>query len=199
MHLSDVPMLFIRTGSDYVDARGQTFRNFLQTGKLASGEKRTPSLNHWVDHLTTLFPEVRVKRVLELRGADVVPLPQMIALPALWVGILYDPQACEAAFRLTQSWTFPQRLDFQGEVVRSALQARGPDGRTALELGRELVGIAKKGLAGWARQTGIDERAHLEPLDDILASGRTLAERAVDAYRESGWDPEALVKFWQVA
>ena len=195
----DVPMLFIRSGSDYVGAQGQTFRAFLETGRLANGERRTPALSHWIDHLSTLFPEVRVKRVLELRGVDMVPLPHLMALPAIWVGLLYDPPAREAAWQLTKSWTFPQRLDFQGEVVRAALQAKGPDGRTALELGRELVAIARRGLQAWAKQSGHDERVYLDPLEEILASGRTLAERAVEVYRTSGEDPEALVKFWQVA
>jgi glutamate--cysteine ligase len=171
----------------------------MATNRLASGEERRPILSHWVDHLTTLFPEVRVKRVLELRGADVVPLPHMMALPAIWVGLLYDAGACDAAWQLTKGWTFAQRLDFQEAVARKALEARGPDGRTALELGRDLLAIARKGLAAWQRVSGLDESSHLDPLEDIVSSGRTLAERALEVYRTSGWDPESLVRFWQVA
>src|SRR5205085_7593156 len=110
----DVPMLFVRNGTEYRDAIGQTFRDWLTTGRLASGEKAQPTLSHWVDHLTTLFPEVRVKRVLEVRGADVVPLPLLFALPALWVGLLYDPSACAAAAELTRKWSFAELVDFQG-------------------------------------------------------------------------------------
>ncbi|HTO97520.1 MAG TPA: glutamate-cysteine ligase family protein, partial [Myxococcales bacterium] len=150
----DVPMLFVRNGSEYREAGRQTFRQWLESGKLASGEKAQPTLSHWVDHLTTLFPEVRVKRVLELRGADVVPLPWMMALPALWVGILYDRGAREAAAQLTRDWKFSQLLDFQAEVARGALHARGPDGSTALELARDLVRIARAGLKGWQAASG---------------------------------------------
>ena len=195
----DVPMLFVRNGSDYRNASGQTFRQWLTTGRLTSGEKVQPLLSHWVDHLTTLFPEVRVKRVLELRGADVVPLPLMIALPALWVGILYDKGAREAAAELTRGWKFSELVDFQGKVARSALRATGPDGATALDLGRDLLRIARAGLKGWQGISGIDESRNLDPLDDILDSGRTLAERVLEAYRASGGDPAAVVKPWQIA
>ncbi len=195
----DVPMLFVRNGSDYKDAQQQTFRSWLTTGKLAAGEKVQPTLSNWVDHLTTLFPEVRVKRVLELRGADVVPPPLMLALPALWVGLLYDKDARRAAAQLTRKWSFAELLDFQGEVCRTALKARGPGGATALALGRELLGIARKGLQGWQQLSGFDERARLDPLDPILASGQTLAERVLQEYRASGGDPESVVRLWQIA
>ena len=191
----DVPMLFVRHGTDYKDAQQQTFRSWLTTGRLVSGEKAQPILSNWVDHLTTLFPEVRVKRVLELRGADVVPLPLMIALPALWVGLLYDGEARRAAFELTRRWTFPQLLDFQGQVCRTALRAKGPDGATALELARELLRIARAGLERWNPA----DSSNLDALDDIVDSGRTLAERVVDAYRASGYDPASVVKLWQIA
>jgi glutamate--cysteine ligase len=195
----DVPMLFVRRGKEYHDARGQTFRDWLSTGRLAGGEPERPILSNWVDHLTTLFPEVRVKRVLELRGADVVPSPYLMSLPALWVGILYDTQARAAAAELTRSWSFAELLDFQAAVALQALGARGPDGKTARELGRELLSIARTGLQGWAARSGFDERAHLSPLEEIVRSGKTLAERAVEVYRASGKDPTSLVRFWQIA
>ena len=195
----DVPMLFVRSGSDYHDARQQTFRDWLTTGRLASGEKAQPTLSNWVDHLTTLFPEVRVKRVLEVRGADVVPLPLMMAMPALWVGLLYDRGARNAAWELTRKWTFPQLLDFQGEVARHALGARGPGGVTARELAGELLSIARAGLQGWKKTSGYDESAHLAPLADIVESGRTLAERVLEAFRASNRDPASVVKMWQIA
>jgi glutamate--cysteine ligase len=187
----DVPMLFVRSATDYTDAAGQTFRQWLQSGRLASGELRQPTLANWVDHLTTLFPEVRVKRVLEVRGADVVPPRFMMAFTALWVGLLYDAPARAAAWELTRDWTFARRLEFQGEVARSALRAPG-----ALDLARELARIARYGLQGWAARSGLDERLHLDALEEILAPGKTLAERALDALRES---PESLIRFWQIA
>jgi glutamate--cysteine ligase len=195
----DVPMLFVRRGTDYTDARGQTFRQWMQTHRLANGEEVHPQFANWVDHLTTLFPEIRVKRVLEVRGADVVPLPLMMSLPALWVGVLYDADARAAAWELTRRWTFAELLDFQAQVARSALSARGPGGVTAQELARELLAVAGRGLASWAKVSGFDERAHLDAASDIVASGRTLAERALEAWKASGKDPQALIRFWQIA
>ncbi|HZX97355.1 MAG TPA: glutamate-cysteine ligase family protein [Myxococcales bacterium] len=195
----DVPMLFVRSGTEYRDARQQTFRDWLTTGRLAGGEKEQPTLSHWVDHLSTLFPEVRVKRVLELRGADMVPPPLLYAMPALWVGLLYDASARQAAAELTARWSFSELVRFQGEVARHALRAKGPGGVTALELARDLVGIARKGLAAWRQLSGADESAHLDPLSDILDSGRTLAERALDAYKASGGDPTSVLRLWQIA
>jgi glutamate--cysteine ligase len=195
----DVPMLFVRSGSEYRDARSQTFRSWLKTGRLASGEKLQPTLSHWVDHLSTLFPEVRVKRVLELRGADVVPLPLMIALPALWVGILYDAGAREAAAELTSRWKFSDLLQFQADVARQALRATGPGGVTALDLARDLLRIARRGLEGWRKLSGFDESGNLDPVSDIVSTGRTFAERVLEAYRASGGDPASVVKLWQIA
>jgi glutamate--cysteine ligase len=195
----DVPMLFVRHGTDYKDAGQQTFRDWLRTGTLKDGQKAQPILSNWVDHLSTLFPEVRVKRVLEVRGADVVPLPQMMALPALWMGLLYDQDACRAAAELTAGWSFAELLDFQEQVCRTALHARGPGGQTALDLGRQLLRIAEAGLKGWEKASGFDERANLDPLFDIVDSGRTLAERVLEAFRASGGDPKAVMRLWQIA
>src|SRR5581483_2895387 len=195
----DVPMLFVRYGTEYRDSLGQTFRQWLESGQLASGGKRQPTLSHWVDHLTTLFPEVRVKRVLEVRGADVVPLPLMMALPALWVGILYDAAAREAAAALTRRWKFSELLQFQGEVAKAALGAKGPGGATALDLARDLLGIARAGLKGWQKTSGLDESRNLDPLSDILTDGRTLAERVIEAFRASGGNPASVLKLWQIA
>ena len=193
-----VPMLFVRHGSEYLDARGQTFGDWLRTGRLKSGATVPPLLGNWVDHLTTLFPEVRVKRVLELRGADMVPPPYLYALAAMWVGILHHAPARAAAWELTQGWTFPQRLEFQGNVARHALDARGPSGRTARDLARELLSAARAGLAEWAAETGDDARGALDPVEDVLARG-TLAERALVVVQEGHGDPAALVRFWQIA
>jgi glutamate--cysteine ligase len=195
----DVPMLFVRRGTDYTHAGGQTFRQYLTTGRLANGEQTPPLFSNWVDHLTTLFPEIRVKRVLEVRGTDVVPLPQMMAHTALWVGLLYDAQARAAAWELTRRWPFDELLAFQADVARSALQARSRSGALALDLARELLEIARGGLAAWANDSGIDERAHLDAAADIVASGKTLAERALAAWYAAGKDPQALVRFWQIA
>ncbi|MFL5414779.1 MAG: glutamate--cysteine ligase [Myxococcales bacterium] len=191
----DVPMLFVRQGPEYLDSKGQTFRDWLRTGRLRSGETAEPLLGNWVDHLTTLFPEVRVKRVVELRGADVVPPPYLNALAALWVGLLYDGQARGAAWELTRRWTFEELVDFQGEVAKKALSARGPDRRTAREMARTLLGLARDGLGRWALESGEDARGFLDPLEDVLEKG-TLAERALSAFQEGG---DALLSYWKIA
>src|SRR5256714_1160998 len=193
-----VPMLFVRRGSEYLDAQGQTFGDWLRTRPLKSGAVAEPHLGNWVDHLTTLFPEVRVKTVLELRGADMVPPPYLHALAAIWVGLLHDASARRAAWELTEGWTFAQRLQFQADVARRALDAQGPGGRTARDLARELPVAARAGLSAWAAESGDDVRGALDPLEDVLARG-ALAERAVVVLQEARGDPAALVRFWQIA
>jgi glutamate--cysteine ligase len=194
----DVPLLFARRDGEYLEGNGQTFRSWLSTGKLGQ-EPFQPTVSSWNDHLTTLFPEVRVKRVLELRGADCVPPPYMLSLPALWMGVLYDPQASAAAWELTRRWTFAQRLAFQADVARRALAAQGPNGESALALARELVGIAREGLARWAVQSGSDERRFLEPIAELARSGRTFAERALAEFTAANRDPASLIHCWAVA
>jgi glutamate--cysteine ligase len=123
----------------------------------------------------------------------------MMALPALWVGLLYDKGARQAAWELTKGWSFDELLDFQGEVARQALRAKGPGGVTALELAREVARIARTGLQGWEKLSGFDERGYLDPLNDILDTGHTLAERVLRAYKDSGGDPASVVPLWQIA
>ena len=194
----DVPLLFARRDGRYLEGGGQTFRGWLATGMLGS-EPFQPTLSAWNDHLTTLFPEVRVKRVLELRGADCVPQPYLMALPALWMGVLYDAQARAAAAGLTRGWSFPELVDFQGEVARVALSARGPRGTKALDLARELVSIAREGLSRWAVQSGSDERPWLAPIEELARDGRTLAERALADWLAANRDPASLIRAWAIA
>src|SRR5207248_5054556 len=122
--------------------------------------------------------------VLELRGADMVPPPYLYSLAALWVGLLHHGPAREVAWELTQGWTFAQRLQFQADVARRALDAQGPGGRTARDLARELLFAARAGLSAWAAESRGDVRGSLDPLDDVVARG-TLAERAVVTLHEA--------------
>ena len=138
---------------------------------------------------------MRVKSVLELRGADVVPMPLLMALPALWVGLLYDAEARAGATALTAGWSFAERVQFQAQVAQRALAARGPAGESALELGRELLSLARAGL----RRFSPGDAALLDPAAEIAESGVTLAERALQAWQESNGDPESLVRLWQMA
>ena len=190
----DVPLLFVRHQGHYLDAAGQTFRQWMERGE-AAGLRAMPTLQNWTEHLTTLFPEVRVKSVLELRGADCVPMPLLLALPALWVGLLYDEAARDGAIRLTADWTFAERLAFQAEVARHALSARGPRGVRAQDLAREIVALATAGL----KRQSVDESAFLDPVAEIAESGRTLAQRQLEVFEASGRDPASLLPGWRLA
>ena len=194
----DVPLLFVRHDGHYLDAGGQTFRQWMAKGE-AAGLRGQPRLQNWVEHLTTLFPEVRVKSVLELRGADVVPPPLLMALPALWVGLLYDEEARQGAIALTERWTFAERLEFQAAVVKSALSAKGPGGATAQDLAKQVLSLARSGLARWAKVSGADDGALLDPAAEIAESGVTLAERVLLEWEAADRDPRVLSRLWRVA
>ncbi|MSP17604.1 MAG: glutamate--cysteine ligase [Myxococcales bacterium] len=171
----DVPMLFLyRDG--YRAAGGMTFRRFLREG---FGDERA-TMADWTMHVSTLFPEVRLKQVIELRGADAGPMPMVLALPALWKGLLYDDDACREARRLTAGWSFAERLALRASVPRAGLAARA-GGRSVLELARELVAIARAGLTRLAP----DDVAALAPLEEIAQSGRAPAERVREVFRDA--------------
>lgn len=166
----DVPMFFVLRGGRYLPARGATFRAFLEGG--LDGERATRE--DWDRHLTTLFPEVRLKRVLELRGADAVPPALTCALPALWKGILYDDAACEAAFALAAEPEFGERVAALEDVARRGLQAR-LGAHPVLDLAREVVALAAEGLRRIGHVGGDepDERRFLEPLREVAEAGRS--------------------------
>jgi glutamate--cysteine ligase len=165
----DVPLLFRYRAGAYQPANGVTFRRFMREG--IDGERAT--LEDWDMHLTTLFPEARLKHYLELRGADAGPLPMVLALPALWKGLLYDDDACAAATALTAGLGFAERQALRAEVPRAGLAARLPDGRTMHAVARELVDIAAAGLA----RVAPGEERYLAPLEEVAATGRTVADR----------------------
>jgi glutamate--cysteine ligase len=189
----DVPMIFVRRNGTYRDPRGLTFRGFLAEG--LEGERA--SMSDWEDHLTTLFPEVRLKKVIEVRGADGGTYEMCAALPALWKGLLYDRDALAAAEALIDL-PFAERVAFQESVAREALAARA-NGHRALDLCRELVSFAAAGLK---RQTscGADEQPFLDPLRELIEEGRCPAERALQRlHGEYAGDTRRLVDHWRVA
>jgi glutamate--cysteine ligase len=164
----DIPMLFIQREHRHLSVGGQTFRAFLQKGY---GEHRA-SLADWNMHLTTLFPEVRLKRVIEVRGADAVPPGLVCALPALWKGLFYDAETLSAAEDRLRHWSFSQVDRLHADVTRDGLQAATPDG-PALGVAQELVDLAAKGLGriGARNESGEDESRFLEPLYEIIDRG----------------------------
>jgi glutamate--cysteine ligase len=171
-----VPMYFVYRDGNYIDVAGASFRDFL-AGKLPQLPGEYPTLDDWSDHLTTLFPEVRMKRFLEMRGADGGRWRRICALPSFWVGLLYDASALDAAWDLVKSWTAEERQALREAVPRAALDAPFRGG-TALSVAREAVAIAQSGLRRRARlnRKGQDETIHLDYLVEAVRSGRTAAD-----------------------
>lgn len=180
----DVPMIFLRRRGGYLDPRGRTFRAFLAEG--LEGERATVS--DWEDHLTTVFPDVRVKSVIEVRGADANGPELAKALVAFWKGILYDRDARGEAYAAVGPLTPEDRRAFVEAAGRDGLQGRLPDGRTVGEVARAAVDAASRGLA---RQhccgaTGSDECLFLAPLRERVASGRSPADDALEVFAAGG-------------
>ncbi|MEX2577263.1 MAG: glutamate--cysteine ligase, partial [Halofilum sp. (in: g-proteobacteria)] len=178
----DVPMYLVIRDGQMIDAAGQSFRDFL-AGRLPALPGERPTLHDWEEHLTTLFPEVRVKRFIEQRGADSGPWRRLCALPALWTGLLYDDRALDAAEELTRDWTAADVRGLLTDVAREGLQARFRDQRVQ-EVAREVVAIARDGLARRAQTdgSGRDEVHFLDEIADIADTGVTAAERLLEAY-----------------
>ncbi|MBT3070599.1 glutamate--cysteine ligase [Rhodomicrobium sp. Az07] len=178
----DVPMYFVRRDHKYIDAAGQSFRAFLE-GKLPQLPGEKPTVEDWADHLTTIFPEVRLKRFLEMRGADSGPWhATLCVLPALWAGLLYDQSALDAAWDLVKDWTDEERQQLRDDVPRLGL-ATPFRGGTLRELASATVRIAEAGLTSRAREHGFrDESPFLKPLHDILESGLTQADVLLRRY-----------------
>ena len=144
-YMLDVPMYFVYRDGRYIDASGQSFRDFL-AGRLPALPGEIPRLGDWTDHLTTAFPEVRLKTFLEMRGADGGPWRRLCALPALWVGLLYDAAALDAAAELVADWTVEEREAMRRDVPRLALAAPLRT-RTLRDVALEVLDIAREGLS----------------------------------------------------
>ena len=175
-YMLNVPMYFVYRDGKYIDAAGQSFKDFLK-GKLPARPDELPTVNDWADHITTAFPEVRLKRFLEMRGADSGPLPALNALPALWVGLLYDRTALDAAWDLVKDWMAADHDFLRAETPRSGLSTIFR-GRSLTEWAREVVEIAHAGLRARKRLDahGNDETIYLAPLDRAVASGLAPAD-----------------------
>jgi glutamate--cysteine ligase len=191
----DVPMFFLVRDGKYRALRGTTFRDFVDRGIESEGERFEPLLADWDLHLTTLFPEVRLKRFIEVRGADAAPGPFICALPALWKGVLYDDAATNDAWSLVADWKLDQRVEALGAVAREGLRARTA-GTLVNDLARELVIIADEGLRRIAErgETDSDERNFLDPLRERVEEGRSLADLVLAEWRSSGGSAEQLLE-----
>jgi len=178
----DVPMYFVYRDGKYINALGQSFRDFLK-GDLPAlpGEKAT--MLDWENHLTTLFPEVRLKQFIELRGADGGQWRRLCAMPALWTGVLYDDAACAAAWDICKDWTTEDRANLMTGVAREGIQFEFM-GRKVKDLAADVIEIANDGLKARNRTDsfGDDERHFLSAVKLVIEDGRTPAEELLEAY-----------------
>ena len=178
----DVPMYFVKRGDRYIDASGQSFRDLL-AGKLPALPGERATLSDWGNHLTSIFPEVRLKRFLEMRGADSGPWHRLPALPAFWVGLLYDDASLDAAWELVKPWSAANRQQLRNEVPRLGLKATIAN-RSVLDLARQCLELARAGLERRARRNadGEDETRYLLPLEKFVERGITPAEELLEKY-----------------
>ena len=172
----DVPMYFVYRDGHYINALGQSFRDFLK-GELPALPGEKPTLSDWADHMTTVFPEARVKKYIEMRGADCGDVPHINALPAFWVGLMYDQTALDAAWDLVKNFDTDTREGLRVAASVSGLQAE-VEGVKLIDLARAATGLSHMGLA----QRGMGEERLLAPLMENLGSGKTQADRWLDLY-----------------
>ena len=178
----DVPMYFVYRDGRYIDVAGKSFRDFLD-GRVPELKGVTPMMADWADHLTTIFPEVRLKRYLEVRGADGGTWRRICGLPALWAGLLYDQSALDAAWDLVKDWTAEERQAMRSAVPVLAFKTPFRN-TTVLELARRMLTIATGGLEGRAAAAGMhSERGFLEPVQELVDRGQTRAEELLALYR----------------
>ena len=180
----DVPMYFVYRDGQYIDALGMSFRDFLR-GELPALPGEKPTLSDWADHLTTIFPEARIKRFMEMRGADGGPWRRLCALPAFWTGIMYDQSALDAAWDLIRGWTPAQREALRIAASESALQAVVDD-INMHDLAREVLKISHDGLKARARPGAggmiPDETHFLNALTESVESGKVPADELLERY-----------------
>ncbi|TYP67174.1 glutamate--cysteine ligase [Stutzerimonas stutzeri] len=184
-YVLDVPMYFVYRDGKYIDALGQSFRDFLK-GQLPALPGQVPTLSDWADHMTTVFPEARVKKYIEMRGADGGPWRRLCALPALWVGLTYDQGALDAAWDLVKGWDAETREALRRSAGRDGLQAQA-GGVRMHDLAREVLAIAEGGLKARARSgnDGLvpDETHFLNALKESVDSGKVPADELLEKYR----------------
>ncbi len=196
--LLDVPMLFVHRDGRYIDAAGQSFRDFM-AGRLPALPGERPTLDDWENHVSTLFPEARLKTCLEMRGADCGPPDLVCALPAFWAGLMYDADALHAAHALVADWTVEEH-----HYLRQTAPVHGLNtvlrGRPLADWARDVLALAHAGLRRRGRldARGRDERVFLEPLDAVAGTGRTVAEDLLDRFH-TAWGGDVAPVFRECA
>ena len=183
----DVPMYFVMRNGRYINCAGESFRAFMD-GKLPQLPGERPSVADWEDHISTIFPEVRLKQFLEMRGADCGSWADICALPAFWVGLLYDADALDAAWDMVRDWSEQERQELRDTVPRQAIHATFRK-ETVRELAARALRISAAGLKARARLNWeqMDETQFLAPLNHIVETGKTAAERLLERY-EGEWN-----------
>jgi glutamate--cysteine ligase len=183
-YVLDVPMYFVKRGERYIDVAGRSFRDLL-AGKLAELPGERATLSDWANHVSTIFPEVRLKRYLEMRGADGGPWRRLPACAAFWVGLLYDEASLDAAWDLVKDWTAQERQTLRDEVPKLGFKARIGQ-RSVLDLAKATLRLAEQGLARRRRHdsAGHDETHYLRPIQEFVARGITPAEELLEKYHE---------------
>ena len=194
----DVPMYFVYRDGRYVDASGQSFRDFLD-GRLPALPGEKPTLSDWADHLTTIFPEVRLKKYIEMRGADGGPWKSLCALPAFWVGLLYDDASLDAAWDLVKTWTEGERAALRSAAPVLGLKTPFRD-RTIRDLAARALEIAAAGLKARARLDagGASEDGFLNALRQIVETGETRADELLRRLRAE-WSGDVTRVFAECA
>jgi len=192
----DVPTYFVKRGDSYIDVAGKSFRDHL-AGKLIPGERAT--IADWANHISTIFPEVRLKRYLEMRGADGGPWRRLPALPAYWVGLLYDDAALDAGWEMVKGWTAEERQKLRDDVPRLGFKAE-IRGQSVLDLATVTLRLARQGLARRARfdANGHDEARYLRPLHEFVARGITPADELLEKFN-GPWNGSVMPVYTEYA
>ena len=182
-YMLDVPMYFVFRDGKYIDAAGLSFRDFLK-GQLSVLPGEKPTMSDWTDHLSTAFPEVRLKSFLEMRGADGGPWNRICALPAFWVGLLYDKNALDAAWDRVKGWSMEEREALRNGVPKLGLDTPIPNGQTLKDLAAEILEISSAGLTARNRlnSSGDNETGFLDPLREVVAKGKSPAAQLLERY-----------------
>jgi glutamate--cysteine ligase len=176
-------MYFVKRGDIYHDVSGASFRDLL-SGKLAALPGERATMSDWSNHLTTIFPEVRVKRYLEMRGADVGRSSRICSLSAFWVGLLYDQASLDGAWDLVKDWTAEERETLRRDVPKLGLSARIRN-RSLREVAKDVLDLSRNGLATRGRENGLgdDETIYLTTLEQLVDGGKTNAEDLLTRWR----------------